>query len=59
MNDKYCFILLLNSSLDKKAGYMAQDAPSTDLIIMGDGRTDRQTDTTSYRDSSAHLKVQS
>ena len=39
-----------------KAGYTAQDAPSTRLKITGDGRTDGRTDTTSYRDATAHLK---
>ena len=44
-----------------KAGYTAQDAPSTRLKITRDRRTDRrtdgQTDTTSYRDATAHLKI--
>ena len=39
-----------------KAGYTAQDAPSTRLKITGDGRTDGWTDTTTYRDATAHLK---
>ena len=33
-----------------KAGYTAQDAPSTLLKITRDGRTEGRTDTTSYRD---------
>ena len=41
---------------ENKAGYTAQDAPRTRLKITGDGRTDRRTDTTSYRDATAHLK---
>ena len=40
--------------MDNKAGYTAQDAPSTRLKITGDGRTD----TTSYRDATAHLKIE-
>ena len=47
-----------------KAGYTAQDAPSTRLKITGDGRTDGptdgrtdgRTDTTFYKDATAHLK---
>ena len=47
-----------------KAGYTAQDAPSTRLKITRDGRTDGRTygptdgrtDTPSYRDATAHLK---
>ena len=46
-----------------KAGYTAQDAPSTRLKITGDGRTDgrtdRRTDRPSYRDAflRTHLKM--
>ena len=44
-----------------KAGYTAQDAPSTRLKITGDGRkdgpTDGRTDTPSYRDAKTHLKT--
>ena len=52
-----------------KAGYTAQDAPSTLLKITRDRRTDGRTDgptdrrtdgrtdTTSYRDATAHLKT--
>ena len=44
-----------------KAGYTAQDAPGTRLKITRDGRTygrtDLRTDTTSYRDATAHLKI--
>ena len=58
---------LLQSCEDtsNKAGYTAQDAPSTRLKITGDGRSDGQTDeltdgrtdATSYRDATAHLKM--
>ena len=41
-----------------KAGYTAQDAPSMRFKISGDGRTDGPTDTTSYRDATAHLKIE-
>ena len=48
-----------------KAGYTAQDAPSTRLKITQDGRTygwtygptDRRMDTPSYRDAWTHLKM--
>ena len=40
-----------------KAGYTAQDAPSTRLKITRDGRTDGRMDTPSYRDATAHLKM--
>ena len=47
-------------SEENKAGYTAQDAPSTRLKITRDGRTygptDLRTDTTSYRDATPHLK---
>ena len=43
-----------------KAGYTTQDAPNTRLETTGDGPTDGRadglTDTTSYRDATAHLK---
>ena len=39
-----------------KAGYTAQDAPSTRLKITWDRRTYGRTDTPSYRDATAHLK---
>ena len=59
LNDFLCIGLLKN-----KAGYTAQDAPSTRLKITWDRRTDRRTDgrtngptdTTCYRDATAHLK---
>ena len=52
------------STKKNKAGYTAQDAPSTRPKITRDrgtdrrtdGRTDGRTDTTSYRDATAHLK---
>ena len=48
-----------------KAGYTAQDAPTTRLKITRDrptdgrtdGPTDRRTDTPSYRDARTHLKI--
>ena len=40
-----------------KAGYAAQDAPSTRLKITRDGPTDGPTDTPYYRDATAHLKM--
>ena len=49
-----------------EAGYTAQDAPSMRLCVLftfenNTGRTygpmDRRTDTTSYRDATAHLKM--
>ena len=40
-----------------KAGYTAQDAPSTCLKITGDGPTGGPTDTPSYSDTTAHLKT--
>ena len=51
----------MSSHLDlNKAGYTAQDAPSTRLKITRDGRTDERTDgrtdTSSCRDATAHLK---
>ena len=51
--------------LKNKAGYTAQDAPSTRLKKNWrrtdgptDGPTDGRTDTPSYRDATAHLKAQ-
>ena len=51
-------------SKKNKAGYTAQDAPSTRLKITWDGRTngrtygtDGRTDTPSYRNATAHLKT--
>ena len=40
-----------------KAGYTAQNAPSTRLKKTGGARTDGRTDTTSYRDATAQLKT--
>ena len=53
-----------NRDEKNKAGYTAQDAPSTRLKITRDGRTygrtygltDGRTDGPSYRDATAHLK---
>ena len=54
----FCLFMLLHSQVvSNKAGYTAQDAPDTRLKITGDGRTDGRTDTTSYRDATAHLKI--
>ena len=39
-----------------KAGYTAQNGPSTRLKITGDERTNGRTDTPSYRDATAHQK---
>ena len=54
-----------DTKAENKAGYTAQDAPSTRFEITRDGRTDLRTDlrtdgrtdTTSYRDATAHLKI--
>ena len=51
--------------VENKAGYTAQDAPSSPSKITRDirtdgptaGPTDGRTDTTSYRDATAHLKT--
>ena len=59
-----CYKIKLEK-IENKAGYTAQDAPSTSLKITwdgrtdgrNDGRTDGRTDTTSYRDATAHLKT--
>ena len=48
---------------NNKAGYTAKDAPVCVLFTFEnnagrtDGQTDRRTDTTSYRDTTAHLKT--
>jgi len=41
---KIVIILLYLQCEENKAGYTAQDAPSTRLKITGDGPTDRRTD---------------